>query len=381
MKSIGSQFKGGIRATILTLLLGSLAACGGSNSPIPGIYVPKTRTYYIAAEEVAWDYAPSDMNVIKGAAWTADEEVFVANDDDRIGKEYIKAVYVEYTDETFTTERPVAPEWTHKGILGPIIRAAVGDTIVVVFKNNASLPYSVHPHGVLYDKANEGAGSNDGTSGDDLLDDSVMPGATYTYTWEVPPSAGPSNDDESSVVWLYHSHVMAVADENAGLVGAIVITDPFFADENAVPMDVDREVVSYFTVFDENASHYLDDNITTYAGNPGSVDPDDDDFIESNLMHAINGYVYGNGPTPTMNAGERVRWYLLSLGTEVDLHTPHWHGNTAVYDGHRTDVVELLPASMKVADLGAENPGRWLFHCHVNDHILAGMVGQYDVMP
>ena len=29
----------------------------------------------------------------------------------------------------------------------------------------------------------------------------------------------------------------------------------------------------------------------------------------------------------SMKRGERVRWYVMGMGTEVDLHTPHWHGN------------------------------------------------------
>ena len=35
----------------------------------------------------------------------------------------------------------------------------------------------------------------------------------------------------------------------------------------------------------------------------------------------------------TMRQGERVRWYVMGMGTEVDLHTPHWHGNDG--DGRR----------------------------------------------
>lgn len=34
-------------------------------------------------------------------------------------------------------------------LLGPLIRGEVGDILTVVFKNNASRPYSVHAHGVL----------------------------------------------------------------------------------------------------------------------------------------------------------------------------------------------------------------------------------------
>lgn len=47
--------------------------------------------------------------------------------------------------------------------------------------------------------------------------------------------------------------------------------------------------------------------------------------------------------------------------------------------GSRIDVAELLPGSMKMADLVPDNPGTWLYHCHVNDHILAGMQSRYEV--
>ena len=366
---------------LLALFLASISSGCGSDTT-PRIYQGTTRTYYIAAEESLWDYAPADENEIKGAAWSEDEEVFVGNDAGHIGRQYMKALFIEYTDATFTTPKPVPPEWQHKGALGPILRAVVGDTIEVVFKNNGSLPYSIHPHGVFYSKANEGAGSNDGTSGADKDDDAVMPGDTYTYTWGVPASAGPGPDDGSSVVWLYHSHVNSIADTNTGLVGAIVVTDPLLADADARPIDVDREAVSYFTVYDENSSHFIEDNMLAYT-DLTDVDAalEDEDFLESNLMHAINGYVYGNGPMAQAEKGEIVRWYLLALGTEVDLHTPHWHGNTVLYDGRRTDVVELLPASMKVVDMEAANPGTWLYHCHVNDHIAAGMITRYQVNP
>jgi hephaestin len=27
-----------------------------------------------------------------------------------------------------------------------------------------------------------------------------------------------------------------------------------------------------------------------------------------------------------------------------------------------------------------DDPGTWLYHCHVNDHILAGMLTRYQVL-
>jgi hypothetical protein len=82
----------------------------------------------------------------------------------------------------------------------------------------------------------------------------------------------------------------------------------------------------------------------------------------------------------TMQLGQRVRWYVMSMGNEVDLHTPHWHGNTVIAAGMRTDTIGLLPATMTIADMTPDDPGIWLFHCHVTDHILAGMQTRYQVL-
>jgi manganese oxidase len=250
-----------------------------------------------------------------------------------------------------------------------------------VFKNNSRFPVSVHAHGVFYAKDSEGAGYDDGTSGSDQEDDAVPPGATHTYTWQVPERAGPGPIDPSSILWMYHSHTDEVRDTNAGLIGPIIITARGMARANGSPKDVDREFVNMFAILNENVSHYLDYNIQTYTTKPRDVDRDDDRFVESNLKHTINGYLFGNLPMMTMRRGERVRWYLLGMGSEADLHTPHWHGQNLLWMGMRTDIVELLPASMKVLDMVPDNPGIWLYHCHVNDHITAGMLARFAVLP
>lgn len=46
--------------------------------------------------------------------------------------------------------------------LGPVIKAEVGDTILVTFFNKASWPFSIQPHGVSYGKASEGMWYHDG---------------------------------------------------------------------------------------------------------------------------------------------------------------------------------------------------------------------------
>jgi FtsP/CotA-like multicopper oxidase with cupredoxin domain len=154
------------------------------------------------------------------------------------------------------------------------------------------------------------------------------------------------------------------------------------AKPDGSPTDVDREFVLLFEVMDENASRSIADKMTEHIHHEDGEDEHaevDDEFIESNLMHGINGYVYGNLPGLTMRVGERVHWYMMGMGTEVDHHTPHRHGNTLTMMGMRTDMVELLPMSMKTLDMPPDAVGTWLLHCHVNDHIVAGMQALYTV--
>jgi hephaestin len=341
----------------------------------------KTRTYYIAADEVSWNYAPDGKNEITGLPFDEKAKTYVQSGADRVGSTYFKCLYRGYTDATFHARiaRPAAD--AYEGILGPVIHAVVGDTVKVVFRNHCSFPTSIHVHGLFYDKASEGAPYNDGTSGADKLDDGVAPGHGYTYTYLVPERSGPGPMDGSSVMWMYHSHTNEVSDTYAGLMGPIVVTRRGEARADGSPKDVDQELFALFSVMDENQSPLLGKSLRTFGEPPYRIDPNDDDFHESNLMHSINGYVFGNMPMITLHAGQRARWYVMSMGTEVDLHTPHWHGNVLTVNGMRTDVVSLLPATMVVADMVPDDPGTWLYHCHVNDHILAGMQTRYRVVP
>ena len=374
----------GVAALVLAMAVAFTWTFHGSLPGSAAAPAGKTRTYYIAADPVQWNYAPADRNLITDAPFDDVAAVFTAAGPDRIGSTYRKSLYQGYTDATFTTRESRPPAWQHLGFLGPVVHAAVGDTVQIVFRNNLDRPASIHMHGLRYDKASEGAPYDDGTTPSERADDTVPPGATYSYTYTVPERAGPGPMDPSSVMWMYHSHVDEVADTNGGLMGPVIVTARDMARADGTPRDVDRELVSVFQVTDENQSLDLPVNVEELEESPLE---EDEDFVESNLMHNINGYVFGNQPlgsSPgegmTVQAGQRVRWYLMSMGTEVDLHTPHWHGNTVVANGMRTDVTALLPAQMVIADMTPDAPGVWLLHCHVNDHLIAGMIARYQVI-
>ena len=354
----------------------------------------QTRTYYIAVDEVDWDYTPLGVDGMTGKPFDHMSAMYVESGKHQIGRVYRKAVYREYTDATFTTLKKRTPQWEHLGLLGPALHAEVGDTIKIFFKNNGTQSYSMHPHGVLYEKASEGAYYNDGAN-DPTHNGVIAPGGTHTYIWEVPERAGPGPNDPSSVVWLYHSHNYEGHDTNAGLIGTIIVTRKGMARPDGTPKDVDDEFVTAFFLIDENNSWYLNHNIQAHTTDPKGVNklenvPADADgnfsivgsgFIASNIRLTINGYIFANMPVMAMKKGDHVRWYVISLGNGFNFHTPHWHGNTVTVNGSRTDVLSLAPAQMITADMVPDNVGTWMYHCHLSDHMEAGMMAMYKVVP
>ncbi|OWJ99446.1 hypothetical protein Celaphus_00009978, partial [Cervus elaphus hippelaphus] len=116
-----------------------------------------------------------------------------------------------------------------------------------------------------------------------------------------------------------------------------------------------------------NKSWYLEENVKTYGSqDPGRVNLQDETFLESNKMH-----------------GERVAWYMMAMGQDIDLHTVHFHAESFLYqsgESYRADVVDLFPGTFEVVEMVASNPGTWLLHCHVTDHVHAGMETIFTVL-
>ena len=297
----------------------------------------------------------------------------VGKDGKFLGSIYTKALYKEYTDDTFSVEKPANEHSLHLGILGPYIRANVGDIIKVVFKNMATRNYSIHAHGVRCNKTYEGTayGNNAGD---------VLPGTTFTYLWEVPESSGPAPGGPNCMGYMYHSAVSPVKDIYSGLVGPLVICRAGFLGPNNHRTDaVAREFALLFLAFDENESWYIEQNILE---NGPIEDIDSEEFKESNKYDSINGLVYNNLQGLVMNRGENIVWYILGLGASEDIHTVHFHGQSFTYktkQAHELDVIEVFPGTYETVEMHAENPGTWLLHCHVTEHARDGMIASYTI--
>lgn len=241
--------------------------------------------------------------------------------------------------------------------MGPVIRGEQGEVVKIVLKNTCTKNVSLHAQAVISEPTQQIAAQ----------------GEIVEFKWYL--DQGPGAGDADSVALLYYSDAPMHTDTNSGLMGPLVVTKPG-ADLSGI-----REVFTLWSVMNEGESYLLDKSWAEagHAADALAAVKDDEGFKESNLMHAINGRLYGNLDGMQIEKGALARWYLLALGTEVDLHTIHWHGNTGTIQGRRADVTMLMPASSRTLDMLADNVGTWLLHCHVNDHLVGGMLGTYTV--
>ncbi|XP_006876432.1 PREDICTED: ceruloplasmin-like [Chrysochloris asiatica] len=335
--------------------------------------------YYIAAEEILWNYAPSGIDFFTGKKLTAPEsesKLYFEEGATRIGGTYKKIAYLEYTDASFTKQKS---REEHLGILGPVIKAEVGQTIRVTFYNNASLPLSIQPHGLHYSKSNEGSFYLTPGESSPAPSSHVNPGTTFVYTWHVPTNVGPTSTDPDCLTWIYYSSMTEQRDTSSGLVGPLLVCRNGSLGEDGKQKGVDKEFYLLATIFDENKSYLLDENIRTFTTQPENVDKEDPDFQNSNMMYSINGYMYGNLPGLDMCVGDKVSWHVLSVGSESDLHGIYFSGNTFTSFGSRMDTATVVPHISQTLSMIPDSSGIFNVVCMTAEHYQGGMKHKYQV--
>lgn len=291
----------------------------GTPEPQPGGQV---REYWIEAKSLRWDVAPTGRD-----DWM----------DHPIPKPRVfRAFAYRLWSEGFA--RPLGPA----SIPGPTLEAEVGDVIRVHFRNGDEAfgqAVTMHPHGVRYTPDYDGAylGAYTRVGG------FIAPGEEFTYTWEATP--------DSVGVWPYHDHgPNHTINSRRGLFGALIVRE-----KGAKRPDVEAEL--FF--------HAFAPAITKLRAN----------------LQCVNGRIAaGNTPTIRARAGEDVAFHVF--GGDDMLHTFHIHGHRwRAADGTFVDNQLLGPETVVTARWTEDNPGRWLYHCHVLSHMDAGMNGWYLVDP
>ncbi|KAM8856352.1 coagulation factor V isoform 2-T2 [Spinachia spinachia] len=337
--------------------------CDGFEAPKRRMTVAEKRhskvwTYYIAAEEVTWDYAPNMKEHID-----ADFKLqYLRQSSKRIGGKYKKAVYVLYKNESFTEKLESKKRRRELGILGPVIKAQIRDIIKIVFKNKASRPYSIYPHGLTIEKSEEGvnypAGGNQSHG--------VEPGKTHTYVWRVVDEDEPFEADSRCLTRLYHSAVDTVRDIASGLIGQILICKSQSLNIRGVQLNADKEQHAMMAVFDENKSWYVDENIRKYC-DWSQVNKADPGFYKSNVMHTINGYVFESGELLGFCNGEIATWHVSSIGAQDYIQTVTFYGHPFELNGRTEDFLSLYPMTGETINMWMDNIGVWLM-ASLNSH-------------
>ena len=312
----------GPRALALAALAGAvlvLLATGAITSVAAGGSSARgaVREYWVAAVPVTWNVVPNERNAIERERFTPEQTVFRT------------VAYRQYTKD-FAKQIPNGSG--NPGLQGPLLHARVGDRVLVHFRNLDTLtnhPHSMHFHGVRYPFGSDGA-YIPGFSGPGA---NVKPGETFTYRLEAGSGA--------RGVWPYHDHSPSMMESiEGGMYGALSI----LGRDEAPP---DREFVVY---------------LGAQLG-----------------FNTINGRAFvGNTPVFKAKVGDVVQWDVLAIGS--DFHTFHVHGHRWLQaDDTPRDTQVIGPAESFRVRWREDAVGTWLYHCHVEEHMMNGMIAIYRV--
>ena len=168
--------------------------------------------------------------------------------------------------------------WTYIGsVPGPLIRATVGDRLIVHFKNELAEETTVHWHGVRVPI------EMDGVPG--ISQPPVTQGQTFTYDFVL---------KDAGLYW-YHPHVMSAAAVGNGLYGALLVEDP----ADGVGVEDQLTIVLSDIAFDAK----------------GVLEPADSGGSAGTVFGREGAYVLVNGKTnPRLlaRAGAPQRWRIVN---------------------------------------------------------------------
>lgn len=227
--------------------------------------------------------------------------------------------------------------------------------------NHTKLGVSLHVHGVKYTQ------KSDGTMHSDSV---VPPGRSRTYTWYAEPPMKLANGfvtPGTAGYWWYHDHVAGTSHGtgglDSGLFGALVV-------RRASDPKPDRQIPFFMT-----------------PGMTINLLEDPECPADAEIEKA---------PPPgcfIARKGERVEFIVVAIGNEF--HTFHLHGHSWM-DNRTGLVTEPGGGAARLIDAKTTGPsesfgfqviaghevgiGKWMIHCHVQNHSDHGMASFFDVI-
>nr|XP_044619172.1 coagulation factor VIII [Equus asinus] len=330
---------------------------GEEENQDPRSFQKRTRHYFIAAVERLWDYGMSrSPHALRNRAQSGDVPQFK------------KVVFQEFTDGSFTQPLYRGELNEHLGLLGPYIRAEVEDNIMVTFKNQASRPYSFYSSLISYE--------DDQRQGAEPRKKFVKPNETEVYFWKVQHHMAPTKDEFDCKAWAYFSDVDLDKDVHSGLVGPLLICHANTLNPAHGRQVTVQEFALFFTIFDETKSWYFTENMERNCRAPCNIQTEDPTFKENYRFHAINGYVMDTLPGLVMAQDQKIRWYLLSMGSNENIHSIHFSGHVFTVrkkEEYKMAVYNLYPGVFETVEMLPSKAGIWRIECLIGEHLQAGM--------
>ena len=135
--------------------------------------------------------------------------------------------------------------------------------------------------------------------------------------------------------------------------------------------------------------HGLYGAIVIYGDNEPQADHDiivfEDEFAPpvtdgDDFFAVLNGKAYPLNPHYIFAVDEVVRFRMVNIGSEH--HTFHIHGHVWLDErGNNNDNEVLAPGEAVDGLVQMREPGSWMYHCHIYDHIAGGMTSMLTVLP
>jgi manganese oxidase len=224
---------------------------------------------------------------------------------------------------------------------GPRLHFQQGDRVRINVTNRLHESTTFHWHGLILPNEMDGPA--------EITQKPIEPGGSYAYEFTA----------EQSGTYFYHSHDHVDRQQALGLYGALIIDPANPTDE----LKTDHEYVIQL-------QEWLMREGLTYPAMP--MDGGQPNYF------TINGRAYPATDTIRMKVGETLK--LRFIGTNNGfIHPMHIHGGpfeVVARDGETlkpsarflADTVNVGPGQRYDVIWKAQQPGKWLIHCHIGHH-------------
>jgi FtsP/CotA-like multicopper oxidase with cupredoxin domain len=233
--------------------------------------------------------------------------------------------------------------WAYNGMVpGPQLHADVGDMVEIVVNNELPMATDVHVHGINVPNSMDGVAP--------ITQDLIQPGESFTYAFTT---------DEPAVA-MYHPHHHGQLQMPNGMLGTLLVGDMRLPEgqtvgDEVIPADLE-----------------VSQEIPMVLNDSGAIG------------YSLNGKSFPATEPLVAETGDWVEIHYFNEGSQI--HPMHMHQFDQVVvakDGYPldhpyvADTVNVAPGERYTVLAQLDEPGTWVWHCHILNHVEAeeGMFG------